>query len=80
MDSSIKLTQAEETSILAKDTIRHSKINRSPHLAKANMEHWTVAKAGLRYGVEILNQVITFRLTGAADEGSSDADCAGLRD
>lgn len=97
MNSSIKLTQAEEGNILDKDTYRYSELVGSllylsvctrPDIAQAvgaltrymanpSMEHWTAAKAVLRYIAGTLGQGITFRQTSIAVEGYCDADFAG---
>ena len=97
MNSSIKLTQAEEGNILDKDTYRYNELVGSllylsvctrPDIAQAvgaltrymanpSMEHWTAAKAVLRYIVGTLDQGITFRQTSITVEGYCDADFAG---
>lgn len=97
MNSSIRLTQAEESSILDKNTYRYSELVGSllylsvctrpdiaqavgaltRYMAKPSMEHWTAAKAVLRYIAGTLEQGISFKQTGAAVEGYCDADFAG---
>jgi len=50
------------------------------HMAKPSMEHWTAAKAVLRYIPGTLGCGITFRQTDTAVGGYSDADYAGDSD
>ena len=47
------------------------------HMAKPCLEHWTAAKAVLRYIAGTLDTGITFRQTDSAVEGYCDADYAG---
>ena len=97
MNSNIKLTQAEESDILDKDTYRYSELVGSllylsvctrpdiaqavgaltRYMAKPSMEHWTAAKAVLRYIAGTLDHGITFRQKSIAVEGYCDADFAG---
>ena len=50
------------------------------HMAKPSMEHWTAAKAVLRYIAGTLDCGITFRQSNTAVAGYSDADYAGDTD
>ena len=50
------------------------------HMAKPSMEHWTAAKAVLRYLAGTLDCGITFRQSNTAVAGYSDADYAGDTD
>ena len=47
------------------------------HMAKPSMDHWTAAKAVLRYIAGTLDLGITFKHTGTPVEGYCDADFAG---
>ena len=50
------------------------------HMAKPSMEHWTAAKAVLRYLASTLDCGITFRQSSTTVSGYSDADYAGDTD
>ena len=47
------------------------------HMSRPRIEHWTAAKAVLRYIAGTLDQSITFTQTEAPEEGRCDADYAG---
>lgn len=47
------------------------------HMAKPGLEHWTAAKAVLRYMASTLETGITFKQTDSVVEGYCDADYAG---